>query len=154
VAHSETLTRMLHAVDALDWPVVRASFADKIRIDYTELFGGQAEDITADELVARWQGIMPGFDATQHLTGPCLVTDEGDGTALLQTHVRGYHHIADADGGPVWGVHGHYVARLAGGVITELTLLVFYQEGNTALPALAAQRAASAPRAPRPLAPH
>jgi hypothetical protein len=33
-------------------------------------------------------------------------------------------------------VHGHYVARLAGGRITELTLEVFYQEGNLDLPAI------------------
>lgn len=34
--------------------------------------------------------------------------------------------------------------------ITELTLQVFYQEGNPDLPATATQRAAASPRAPRP----
>jgi hypothetical protein len=43
-------------------------------------------------------------------------------------------------------VHGHYIARLANGKITELTLQVFYQEGNLELPAIATQRATTSPR--------
>ena len=43
-------------------------------------------------------------------------------------------------------VHGHYIARLANGTITELTLEVFYQEGNLDLPAMATQRATTSPR--------
>lgn len=51
---ADTLTRMLHAVDRLDWDGVRACFAGQLRVDYTEL---------------------NGFDATQHLTGPVLLTE-------------------------------------------------------------------------------
>ncbi len=143
------LTRLLHAVDVQDWAEVRARFADRVRIDYTDLSGGEPETLDADELITRWQALLPGFDATQHMTGPSLVSGDGDGTRV-DAHVRGYHHLADAEGGPIWGVHGHYVVRLArvddGWRITDLTLRVFYQEGNTKLPELATERAASSPR--------
>lgn len=148
------LTRMLHAIDELDWDEVRACLADEVRADYSELFGGAAETLPGDELVQRWQGLLPGFDATQHLTGPCLLEEDADGRLRLRTHVRAYHRIADAEGGPVWGVHGHYAAPVersgAGWRIAGITLRLFYQEGNSDLPVLAGERAARSPRAVRP----
>jgi hypothetical protein len=144
---------MLQAIDELDWPVVRACLADEVHADYTELFGGEAETLSGDALVQRWQGLVPGFDATQHMTGPCLLEEGPDGRLRVRTHVRGYHRIADAEGGPVWGVHGHYAVPLErsgdGWRIAGITLRVFYQEGNTELPALAAERAGQSPRAAR-----
>jgi SnoaL-like domain len=143
---SEVLPRMLHAIDRLDWPAVRDAFADEIRVDYTSLSGGEPETLRADDLIARWQGLLPGFDATQHLAGPVVLTGDGGPGVRAEAHVRGYHHIQDPDGGQTWGVFGHYTARLADGKITELTLQVFYQEGNLELPGTAAQRAATSPR--------
>ena len=149
------LTSLLQAVDDLDWPSVRECLADELCTDYSELFGGEAETLSADELVKRWQGLLPGFDATQHLLGTGLL-EEHEGGLTVRTHVRAYHRIADADGGAVWGVHGHYVVPLeresAGWKIAGITLRLFYQEGNTGLPALAGERAATAPRAARPRA--
>jgi SnoaL-like domain len=147
VSDADALPRMLHAIDALDWPAVRAAFADQVSVDYTSLSGGEPETLPAGDLMARWQGLLPGFDATQHLSGPVVLTDD-DGGVRADTHVRGYHHLRGAEGGETWGVYGHYTARLADGKITELTLQVFYQEGNLGLPALATERAATAPRKP------
>src|SRR3982074_3118418 len=154
---SEVLPRMLHAIDRLARPAAGAAFADEIRVDYTSLSGGEPETLRADDLIARWQGLLPGFDATQHLAGPVVLTSDGGPGVRAEAHVRGYHHIQDPDGGQTWGVFGHYTARLADGKITELTLQVFYQEGNLELPAAAAPRAAPSPRAatsPRPQAGH
>ena len=145
MSDADTLTRMLHAIDSLDWAEVRRCFADQVRADYTALSGGEPETLAADGLIARWRGLLPGFDATQHMTGPVLLTrDEGLGLRA-DTHVRGYHHL----GGETWAVHGHYIARLVDGQITELTLQVFYQEGNLDLPATATQRATTSPRTPQ-----
>jgi len=153
---SAVLTRLLHAIDALHWPGVRACLADQVETDYTELFGGEVRRVSGDELVSAWQGLLPGFDATQHLTGPVLAKPDG-GDLLLSAHVRAYHRLAGAEGaegGDLWGVHGHYQARLTridgDWRISELALRLFYQEGNTGLPELAGKRAASSPRAPRP----
>jgi hypothetical protein len=145
MSDTDTLSRMLYAIDRLDWAEVRRCLADQIRIDYTELSGGEAETLAADDLIARWRGLLPGFDATQHMTGPVLLTRDEHPGLRADTHVRAYHRL----GGGTWAVHGHYVARIAGGKITELTLQVFYQEGDLDLPATATQRAATSPRTPR-----
>jgi SnoaL-like domain len=145
---ADVLPRLLHAIDALDWAAVRATFADEVRVDYTSLSGGEPEILPADDLIARWQGLLPRFDATQHLIGPVVLTGDGGAGMRADTHVRGYHHIEGPDGGETWGVYGHYTARLADGKITELTLQVFYQEGNLGLPALATERATTSPRRP------
>jgi SnoaL-like domain len=145
---ADVLPRMLYAIDVLDWPGVRDAFADEVRADWTSLFGGEPETLPAEELIARWQALLPGFDATQHMLGPMVLTDDGGAGVRADAHVRGYHHIEDRDGGRTWAVHGHYTARLVDGKITELTLAVFYQEGELGLPAVATERAAASPRQP------
>ena len=145
----EVLVSMLHAIDRLDWPIVRGAFADRVRVDYSSLSGQPAADVSADDLIAGWKALLPGFDATQHLVGPVLVSDD-NGIAVVETHVRGYHHIADAKAGGTWMVAGHYTATLTehddDWQIAALTLTVFYQEGNLALPELARARAGITPR--------
>jgi hypothetical protein len=93
------------------------------------VWGGEPATVSADELIADWRGFVDGLSATQHITGPILASD-----GQLHTHVVGHHWHGD----DIWSVHGHYVARVAGGRITELTLQTFHQEGNRELPTLAA----------------
>ena len=127
------LTRLLHAIDD---------------VDYSSLSGTPAALVSGDEQIGGWRSFVGAFDATQHMTGPCLV-DERDGGLVAQTHVRAYHRIGDA----VWGVHGHYVVPLertsAGWQIAGITLRLFYQEGDRDLPARAAERAGTSPRVTR-----
>ena len=146
LADADVLTRLLHAVDALDWDTVRGALADELLVDYTSLSGGEPETLTAGDLVGRWQDLLPGFDATQHLTGPVLVTQDTGPGVRADTHVIGYHHITDPGEGGTWAVHGHYTARLVDGVITELTLTVFYQDGRLDLPDVATRRVADGQR--------
>lgn len=139
---------MIHAIDQLDWPAVRHKFADTVDVDYTSLAGGEPETIPADKLMERWQSLLPGFQATQHLLGPFLVEAEST-SANVETHVRGYHYIADAPNGEVWMVAGHYhfhmVPQGDRWVIAAIKLVVFYQDGNLELPALAQTRVAITP---------
>jgi hypothetical protein len=127
---ADVLTRLLHAVDRLDWVEVRRCLAGEVRADYTELSGGEPETLAADDLVERWRGLLPGFDATQHMIGPVLVSHDGGPGVRADTHVRGYHRL----GAETWAVHGHYVAWFVDGKLAELTLQVFYQEGNPGPP--------------------
>ena len=152
------LTRLLHAVDALHWARVRDCVADQLELDYTELFGGEPQLMTGDELVASWQSLLPGFDATHHMTGPVLTEPENgggaDGDLTLRAQVRGLHQLAGAEGGDLWDVYGQYEVRLTkadgGWRISRLVLHLIHQAGNTGLPELAVARAATSPRAPRP----
>jgi hypothetical protein len=140
---ADVLTRLLHATDALDWVTVRNAFAAEVLVDYTSLSGGEPETLPAGDLVARWQGLLPGFDATQHLTGPVLVTQDAGPGVRADTHVIGYHRMQRAGGPETWAVHGHYTARVVDGKITELTLTVFFQDGQLDLPEVATERAAA-----------
>jgi hypothetical protein len=150
---ADVLTKLLHAIDALEWGGVSAALDREVLVDYTSLSGGEPETVTADELIARWQGLLPGFDATQHLTGPVVLTDDGGPGVRADTHLVAYHYLSGADGdqtspaqtspAQTWVLHGHYVVRVVGGKIAALALRVFYQEGNLDLPRLATERAAS-----------
>lgn len=144
---ADVVTRMLHAVDTLDWSAARATLADKVEIDYTSLFGGEVETLDADALVERWQGLLPGFDATQHLTGPVLVSDLGSDTASCLTQVRAYHYLVDGEARRVWMVAGRYRIRLhhsAGAWrISAITLSVLYEEGDRSIVERATERVAN-----------
>jgi hypothetical protein len=129
---ADVLTRMLHAIDRLDWATVRNCHAGDVRVDYTSLWGGEPATIAIGDLIGQWQETLKGFGATQHLTGPLSVT--GD---LVETHVTAHHWRAS---GTAWVVHGHYTAQLDGGRITGLTLHVFHASGDPDLPTIPAQR--------------
>jgi hypothetical protein len=146
---ANAFTRMLHAIDAKDWAGVRREFADRIDIDYRSLFGEPAAQVGRDEHVAGWQAFASAFDATQHITGPLVVTSAHD-RATADTHVRAYHQINGAAGGEIWIVAGHYTVRLRSIAghwrIDGLTLTVFYQAGNLEIPNIARSRVSSSPR--------
>jgi hypothetical protein len=148
-----TVTRMLHAIDALDWLAFRASFLPRVRIDYTSLWGGQAETVSLDTLLDRWQPLAHGFDATQHQIGPLIVVRTEGNRATAETQVRAYHYVAGAAGGAVWMVAGKYVFTMqqeAGAWrIAGITLQVAYQEGNRDLPSIARDRSAAGLGRPR-----
>jgi hypothetical protein len=138
---ADDVTRFFHAVDDRDWPAVRAGLTDEVEADYSSLFGGAPERLAADALVARWQGLLPGFDGTQHLLGPLVITTAGD-DATVDANVRGYHHL----GASTWMVAGRYALTLhrADGIwrVARIVLRTTYQEGDRSLPDQAAARAA------------
>jgi SnoaL-like domain len=108
-------------------------------MDYSSLCGVPAATVDADAQVAEWRAFASAFDVTQHITGPIVVGPDADG-AMAQTHIRAYHQIKGAPGGDIWIVAGHYTVRLVltaeAWKIAGITLQVFYQEGNTAIPDL------------------
>ena len=137
---ADTFTAMLSAVDALDWQAFVACFDERIETDYTTLWGGEPETVSPSELSANWQALAPGYDATQHLTGPVLVTENGD-EARGVTSVRAYHHIAELG---TWMVSGRYEIGFrrtdAGWRINAITLVTYYEEGERVIVDRARQR--------------
>jgi SnoaL-like domain len=141
------IATMLNAIDALDWSTVRAAFAPRVAVDYTSLFGGSAETLAIDALLERWRGLLPGFEATQHLIGPVMVTENGGGAATAEAQVRGYHYISGAEDGAVWMAAGRYrftmQQRDGEWKIGGITFQLAYQEGNLGLPGIAQARVAA-----------
>jgi hypothetical protein len=128
------------AVDLARYDLAETAFAPKIVIDYTSLWGGQAQTMTPAELMSAWRGIVPGFDATWHELGPVSVTVKGD-SATATASVDGRHWI----GSDLWRPVGHYDWRLVKQngrwVVTHMTFVMSQEIGDRALAARAMQRA-------------
>ena len=123
---ADAVLRFFRAVDRRDWPAVRAGLADEVATDYSSLFGTDPERVTGDDLVAQWQEMLPGFDATQHFLGQ-LVAGDGD---TLECNVRGYHHLGEE----TWMVAGWYVLTVdSDGRLAGITLHTSYEEGDRGL---------------------
>jgi SnoaL-like protein len=159
---TEVFTGMLHGVDTLDWAAVRACFTDRIDADYTSLWGGEAATVAVDDVIADWTELATGFDATQHLTGPYVVTSANDHTVTCATTVRAYHHVVEDGGASTWMVSGRYDIRLerenrhpgggdphdADSLVTDrvpwriaaITLHLGYEDGDRGLVDLARKR--------------
>jgi SnoaL-like domain len=147
VTPGDVLTRMLHAIDELDWDTMRDCFAAQVRTDYTSLWGGEPATVPIGDLISDWQGFAHGLAATQHQTGPVRVAE--DGTA--HTHVTAHHWLPGAEGGDRWTVYAHYVFGVEDDRIADLTLRLHYQDGNGDLPVIARERATTdPPRGPVP----
>jgi SnoaL-like domain len=142
--YDDALRRMLVALDRLEWSDARECLADQVRVEFTWQSGGEHETLAADDLIARWRGVLPGFDVTQYLASPPVVTHDETAGSLVDTDIAGYHHLGD----DFWTVYGHCTARLEHDKITELTFQVSSQQGDADLVAAAAERAAVSPRAP------
>jgi fermentation-respiration switch protein FrsA (DUF1100 family) len=139
-AITDTITKLLHAIDRRDWTAVAGILAEEIRTDYTSLFGGSIQTQPAHELIAAWRALLPGFDATQHVTGPIVADVSGD-AARAHCAATGVHRI----GHDHWTVSGHYDMELARtgntwriGAITYRNVLV---TGDETLPQKAQARA-------------
>lgn len=143
----EVFAAMLHAVDDLDWEAVRASFTPEVATDYTSLWGGEPATISADELVTWWRELAPGYDATQHLIGPFVVTRADDRSVTCTTNVRAYHHLIEPAAPATWLVVGRYVVTLTRGAegwtISGVALRTAYEEGDRQLVELAKARVAA-----------
>ncbi|HXP57916.1 MAG TPA: nuclear transport factor 2 family protein [Streptosporangiaceae bacterium] len=138
---ADAVVRFFHAVDDRDWPAVRAGLTDEVTADYSSLSGGAPERLAAGELVTRWQGLLPGFDGTQHLLGPLAITTTGD-DATVDANVRAYHRLGES----TWVVAGRYLLTLhrADGTwrVAGIVLRTTYQDGDRSLPEQATARVA------------
>jgi SnoaL-like domain len=143
---SDVLTRMLQAIDALDWTTVRRALADEVRLDDISLSGGKPETLAADDLIARWQGLLRGYAVTQHLTGPVLLTDDGRLGVRADAHVRAYHRLPGPTAArpgrcmvttsPGWQAEGSPSSRLRSST----------RKATSICPRFATQRATTSPR--------
>jgi hypothetical protein len=119
-------------VDLQVFEPLEALFANEVVLDYTSLFGGEVETVSAAELMARWAGLLPGFDRTRHAISKVTVDLDGD-QAEAGAEVVGTHWLD----GEVWEVSGRYAyrfARIEGDWrITAMTLIAIGEAGDRGL---------------------
>lgn len=133
--------RFFRAVDCRDWDAVVGLLADKVSVDYTSVFGGEPETVSGPELVTRWKGLLPGFDATQHFLAQLLPGGDGQ----LECNVRGHHYLD----GEEWMVAGWYQLTVTGGRddqpvrLSGITITRSHETGSRDLLTRAQERAAA-----------
>lgn len=128
------------AVDLAAYDVAERAFAPKILIDYTSLWGGEAQRMTPAALMTAWRGIVPGFDATRHEIADVKATIEGD-TARASAFVDGRHYLGERVWRPI-GIYDWQLARIDGmWKVTHMTFSLTQELGERALAAEAMERA-------------
>jgi fermentation-respiration switch protein FrsA (DUF1100 family) len=142
-AISDAITELLHAIDRCDWQAVHGILAEQVRTDYTSLFGGSPRMQSASDLIDTWRALVPGFDGTQHLTGP-IVANVSANRARARCAATAIHHI----GRDYWTVSGHYQMELIRGdgrwAIASITYEHLLVVGDETLPGKAQVRAREA----------
>ncbi|MEV0620602.1 nuclear transport factor 2 family protein [Nonomuraea sp. NPDC050404] len=140
----ETCTRMGWHADRREWERLKEVFAEKVTLDYTSLNGGEPADLTPDQIVGAWKGVLGGFDATQHLISGHLVTVDGDNgdTAVCTANFQAVHRLANPFGSPLWTLGGTYhfdLVRTGGGWrISGVVMTATWADGNRDLMSLVA----------------
>ena len=137
----KTVNQMAYAADARDWLLCRSTFTDQVFVDYTSMAGGKPTTIPADALIESWQGLLPGFTATQHLLGTHIVEVDED-SAECRANFQATHILDDE----TWTLGGRYHFRLQNNdgswQISAITMTALWSVGDqTALLAQAAERA-------------
>ncbi len=147
---TDLVVRMGWLLDRRDWDGLRGLFTDRVRTDYTALWGGRPQEGAVDELLGTsaqgsWRRTMDGLEATQHLITNVLVDVSGD-EARATANVLGVHRLTNPHGSPLWTVGGTYdigLVRTAGGWrIRAITQGLTWVDGNQQILFRAAQAAA------------
>ncbi|MBF6210503.1 nuclear transport factor 2 family protein [Nocardia puris] len=142
-AVAETVARIFHALDDHDWDTIGALTADPVDIDYPSKQGG-VETLRTGDFLAGLRGFLPGFDATQHLLGPIVVTMDSPVTATSRFHARVTHLLTDAADERIWVIGCHYTVGLArtdnAWKLTSSRVRVSYEEGSRELETRARRR--------------
>jgi hypothetical protein len=94
-------------VDARRWNELVALFAPEVRVDYVSLFGGEAQSMKREELIAGWRKLLPGFTRTCHIIGAPVISLSGD-TAQASASVVAWHFVKTPElaGRDCWLVGG------------------------------------------------
>lgn len=142
---ANAVQRFFASVDNRDWDAAQGLMTAPFHLDYSSFGAGPGADLNPVDIITGWNGVLPGFDHTQHHLSPLDIEQDGD-TATVKASVIATHQIAEAEGGETWTVYGNYVLRLVingGWKLSSNTFQFKFLTGNTELPALAQSRASA-----------
>ena|SRR5581483_468965 len=135
----QQVKNLFAGADERNWPKVAAVMSNQVLLDFSSMTGNAPTVLTPEQITGAWSAFLPGFDRTNHQLQDFSVNITGE-----KAHVH-YTGVADHFlNGQVWTVRASYDTQLVqtGGVwlVTEHKLNFQQQDGNTSLPALAAQK--------------
>ena len=123
-------------VDEHRWDELQGLMTETVTIDYTSLFGGNQEKLKSSELVSRWKGFLPKFDATHHMITNLEVIMHDECHASVNSQVRATHYLANEEGEDFWITGGQYLHKLqdvdGAWKINSITYTLGYNEGDMA----------------------
>jgi hypothetical protein len=125
-----TVSSIPLAVDLGEYRLAEAAFAPSILIDYTSLWGGEAQTMTPAALMEAWRALVPGFDATHHELRDVRAVVAGD-KATATAFVDGRHWV---DEWKLKEVNDRWQ-------VTAMTFVMTQEIGDRGLVAVARERA-------------
>ncbi|MGW1028239.1 nuclear transport factor 2 family protein [Streptomyces sp. NPDC002577] len=131
---SETITRYFNALDAQDWPAMRATLAETLDLDFSELFGDPRETVASDDFVGAAPQRMGGFRATQHISPNHVITIDGD-SAEVTAYMYAWHVVEAPDGTEhMYTLRGSYDITMrrteSGWSMSRLRMNVWHETGS------------------------
>ena len=143
----QAVTAIFVSADTHDWAGLRSRLADRVRLDWTSLSGGEPADLTGDELTEAWRTLLSAFEATHHQLGNFLVDHIDAEQARLRFYGTATHVLATPGQEGRWLLGARYQAVLRhnddGWQANELILTVVWGQGNHNLLAVAAARSSA-----------
>ena len=141
-----TVQQIFIQTDERNWDRVAACFADPLQLDYTSMNGGEPARMSPQQVIESWQGVLPGFEATQHSISNFQVNVTGD-KAMVKCYGTAVHYLPTEDGPDTWTVVGTYDFHLVKSndqwKADHMKFNFKFMEGNQNLPTLAQQQVAA-----------
>ncbi|WP_435625745.1 nuclear transport factor 2 family protein [Flagellimonas sp.] len=133
----DVVVNLFVSTDKRDWENVMETFGPKVLLDYSSMTGNPATELSPEDIVTAWKGILPGFESTHHQVGNFLVEVDND-KAELFCYGTATHYLSDENGN-IWTVVGSYDFELVSDSdknwkINSMKFNFKYQDGNTGLP--------------------
>lgn len=128
----DIVVRVGRMLDDQDFDGLAEVFAESVRIDYTSLFGGAAQDVARADLLNGWRSDLAGVDSAQHIVIAPLAEISGD-RATASANIMIVAKRSDSFGASTWSCGGRYELTLERGqrwAITTFTLKAFWTDGN------------------------
>ena len=148
----ETVVRYFNGLDGNDWAVVRATLAESIDLDFSQLFGEPREVLDSDDFVEFARDVLSGFEATQHISPNHVVSISGD-RAECKAYMYAWHTVPTEPGeGDTFTLRGHYLCGMVrtsdGWRMNKLHMTVYHEAGNKGIYEVAGRRHADAQAIP------
>ena len=119
----QAVTAIFVSADTHDWAGLRSRLADRVRLDWTSLSGGEPADLTGDELTEAWRTLLSAFEATHHQLGNFLVDHVDAEQARLRFYGTATHVLASPGQECRWvlGARAPYVPQALAAVVPFLS---------------------------------